>query len=95
MADPQADMQNEAAELQMWQKVAQLAQSGDPQALGEIGQIAQQAIEAQQKEMQGMAAGGQGAPRPSLVDRLRERQAQLKSQQAGAPQGAPQPGAAQ
>ena len=52
------DMQQEQEELSSWEKVSQLAQSGNPQALAEIAQIAGQELQAQQSEMQGGQEGG-------------------------------------
>ena len=52
------DMKQEQGELSSWEKVSQLAQSGNPQALAEIAQIAEQELQAQQAEMQGGEQGG-------------------------------------
>jgi hypothetical protein len=52
------DMGQEEQELSAWDKVSQLAQSGNPQALAEIAQIAEQELQAQQAEMQAPEQGG-------------------------------------
>ena len=90
--DPQKMMQDEAAELQMWNEVAQLAQTGSPDALAKIGQIAAQAIQAQEaemKEIQGSQGGGMPQQNESGMDRLKA--ALIKRQQAGQPPQEAQP----
>ena len=61
------DMGQEKEELSSWQKVSQLAQSGNPQALQEIAQIAEQELQAQQAEMQGAQAGQGGSFEEKLM----------------------------
>lgn len=92
MVDPQKQMQDEAAELQMWQEVAQLAQSGTPDAMPKIAQIAAQAIPAQEAEMKEMQTGGQPQgqpqnPREQLKAALIERAKQQQAPQQGDEQG--------
>ena len=61
------DMQQEQGELSSWEKVSQLAQSGQPQAMQEIAQIAEQEIQSQQAEMQGAQAGQGGSFEEKLM----------------------------
>ena len=93
--DMQKQMQEEAAELQMWQEVAQLAGTGTPDALAKIGQIAAQAIQAQEAEMKELQAGGEGqneAPRgmdrikQALMAREQAKQGAQQAPEAGQPQ---------
>ena len=88
--DIQSMMQDESAELQMWQQVLQLAQSGSQDALEQIVQIAQQAIQAQEEEMKEIQSQGQDGTAPaqnpgkaSLVDKLKAAMMQKRQQQAG------------
>jgi uncharacterized protein (DUF305 family) len=88
----QQKMQGESAELQMWQQVLQLAQSGSQDALGEIVQIATQAIQQQEAEMKEMQSEGQQSGpsgKPSLQDKLKQAMLAKRQQQAQeqAPQG--------
>jgi hypothetical protein len=61
------DMGQEKSELSAWDKVSQLAQSGNPQALQEIAQIAEQELQAQQAEMQGEKEQGGGSFEEKLM----------------------------
>ena len=61
----------EEMELAGLTKIAELAQSGDPQALPQILQIVEALINAQKAEMgQG---GGEEQPQPSMQERVKSR----------------------
>lgn len=67
------EMQQEQGEVSGLEKIAQLAQSQDPSALQQIGEIAQQMLEAQKGEMQEMETEAQApeAKPSSFVDKLK------------------------
>lgn len=87
--DVNQQMQAEAAELQLWQQVAQLAQSGDANALPQIMQIAQKAIQMQEAEMKEMQPGGEGMPQQSgsFKERLMAKMAEREQAAQGQGQG--------
>ena len=91
--DIQKQMQEEAAELQMWQEVAQLSQAGTPDAMPKIAQIAAQAIQAQEAEMKELQGGEENTmqTKESGMDRIKKALiAREQAQQAQPSEGQPQ-----
>lgn len=64
-----SESNQEDMELAGLTKIAELAQSGDPQALPQILQIVEALINAQKAEM----GGGEEQPQPSMQERVKSR----------------------
>lgn len=73
-------MEQEGQEVGGLEQIIKLAQSGSPQALPQIGQIATQMLQAQQAEMQGMQ-GAEQAPEQAPEQGLREKLMQAGGQE--------------